>query len=84
MISLPSAPARLQRAILEYLFAAYALLRAAAQPGVIVVMPEFTAADLVKLGAAIRLEDLHAGCFFFPRNKLPPRPECRGLIFFPP
>lgn len=75
MIALHTAPMRLRTAILEYLYGLYAFLRRTC--GVAVKMPEFTAADLVKINAPIRLADLHAGYF------LPPR-RCRRVGHSPP
>lgn len=69
MISLHSAPTRLRAAILEYLCALFALFRASADPNASIAMPEFSAADLVRLNAQIRLDDLWAACFLPPRRK---------------
>jgi len=70
MISIYTAPVRLRTAILEYLFAVLALRILNTQPGALIPMPEFTAADLLRLHAQIRRDDLYAGCFLLPRRKL--------------
>jgi len=70
MISICTAPVRLRTAILEYLYAALALRILNTRPGALITVPEFTAADLLRLPAQIRQDDLYAGCFLLPRRKL--------------
>lgn len=68
MITLHAAPARLRAAIVEYLYAMFFLLRRSARADEHILMPEFTPADLLRLNAPIRMDDLYAGCFLAPRR----------------
>jgi len=75
VISLHTAPARLHRAIIEYLWALFMQLRLMARVDEYVAMPEFTAADLLKIAAPVRRADIIAGCFIqrsFMRNSFMP------------
>lgn len=71
MISLDTAPARLRGPILSYLSMRFAIRLQNQQNVSTTVQPtEFTAADLLHIGAQIRMEDLYAGCFLFRRKSL--------------